>query len=325
MFKDPLHIEWKETDLITFEADLMDATAVLLNESIYVGGSSNRISMYHLDTNQWDCNQIETPQHCFAFTVLSDKLIIAGGMIKQYSPYSTKTTDNVLVWEGEEWREYPKMPSARFGATAVSFELKVIVIGGSEGFKSCNLIEMLDSVNLQWYKCNNLPHPICCAKSVIVGDMLYVLGGYCDGALLEGKYVESKSSKRVYATSLRTLSDYHLDWQRLADTPWCGSAIASLDNHVLAVGGIETDADTICVLRCRKGSAITSTVWEPVASLPIGNLYNSAVFGVDNRIIVFGGGKYSKRNYSSGTIDLSTNMYIGTVRTSLTVPNHSNS
>ena len=88
-------------------------------------------------------------------------------------------------------------------------------------------------------------------------------------------------------------------------------------------GNIETDADTICVLRCRKGSAITSTVWEPVASLPIGNLYNSAVIGVDNRIIVFGGGMYSKRNYISGTINLSTNMYIGTVRTS--IPNHSNS
>ena len=42
----------------------------------------------------------------------------------------------------------------------------------------------------------------------------------------------------VYATSLRTLSNHHLNWQRLANTPWCGSAIASLDNHVLAVGGI---------------------------------------------------------------------------------------
>ena len=176
-------------------------------------------------------------------------------------------------------------------------------------------------------KCNNFPHPVAGIKSVIVGDALYVLGGYCNG---ESYYIERNSkrfecnlSKSVYVTSLHTLSDHRLNWQCLTDTPWYGSVITSLGNHVLAVGGVETDADTICVLRSRKGSVITSTAWEPLGSLPIGNLYNSAVFGVDNRIIVFGGGVYSKSNYLSGTIHLSTNMYIGTVHTSLTACSNS--
>ena len=42
---------------------------------------------------------------------------------------------------------------------------------------------------------NNFPLPINRAKSIIVGDMLYVLGGYWDSAFLEGKCVEGKSSK----------------------------------------------------------------------------------------------------------------------------------
>ena len=149
MFKDPIHIEWKETDLITFEGDLMDATAVLLNGTIYLGGQSNRICMYHLDTNEWDRrNQIKTPQSSFTLAVLSDKLIIVGGTIE---PVKMEITDNVLVWEGGKWKEYAKMTSARYAATAVSFALKLIVIGGSDGFKSCNLIEVLDSISRQWY------------------------------------------------------------------------------------------------------------------------------------------------------------------------------
>ena len=97
---------------------------------------------------------------------------------------------------------------------------------------------------------------------------------------------------------------------------------------MLAVGGIETHDDTVCVLRIKTGSLITSTSWEPIGSLPVGNLFNSAVIGLGNQIIVYGGGLYSKSDYDSAysrMTQVSVYMYIGTVHTSLTAPNHSNS
>ena len=63
-------------------------TAVLLGESVYVGGgfagrSSNdeqdsyRIDVYNLTTNQWSSSPITTPYCAFAMTILDDKLVTA--------------------------------------------------------------------------------------------------------------------------------------------------------------------------------------------------------------------------------------------------------
>ena len=253
---------------------------------------------------------------------MTNKLVIAGGLKEKATDnQKEEIADDVLIWEDGKWIEYPKMPTARYATTAIGYQSQLIVMGGCSDFKHPNsTVEVLNSTTLQWFTCNSLPHPLSCVKSVIKSNILYVLGGSIESA---SSTEEFKHSKRVYATSLHTLPDHHLNWQRLTDTPWYGSSIANLDNHVLAVGGIETHDDTVCVLRSKTGSVITSTSWEPISSLPVGNLFNSAVIGLDNQIIVCGGSKSNhdiiERTHSS------THMYVGTVRISLTAPNHSNS
>ena len=330
MFNDNIYVEWEETELPSdYESYMMDSTAVLLNGTIYLGGVRSMICIYYPDTNKWDCdNAINTPQHNFGFTVLSNKLVIAGGL-KEKSTHNQKEeiTNNVLTWEDGKWTEYARMPTARYATTAIGYQSQLIVMGGCSDYKYPNsIVEVFNSTTRQWLTCNNLPHPLICVKSVIKGNILYVLGGYSESASSKEEFTQSEHTKRVYATSL-SLPDHHLNWQRLTDTPWYGSSVANLDNHVLAVGGIQTHNDTVCVLRSKTGSMITSTSWEPIGSLPVGNLFNSAVIGLDNQIIVYGGGLYSKSNYNIffETTHLSTHMYVGTVHTSLTAPNHSNS
>ena len=306
-----------------YESYINNSTAVLLNRTIYLGGAFNVICIYHPDINKWDCdNAIKTPQKHCGFTVLTNKLVITGGLKEKATDnQKEEIADDVLIWEDGKWIEYPKMPTARYATTAIGYQSQLIVMGGCSDFKHPNsTVEVLNSTTLQWFTCNSLPHPLSCVKSVIKSNILYVLGGSSESA---SSTEEFKHSKRVYATSLHTLPDHHLNWQRLTDTPWYGSSIANLDNHVLAVGGIETHDDTVCVLRSKTGSVITSTSWEPISSLPVGNLFNSAVIGLDNQIIVCGGSKSNhdiiERTHSS------THMYVGTVHISLTAPNHSNS
>ena len=310
---------------IGYECYINNSTAVLLNGTIYLGGAYNVICIYHPDTNKWDCdNAIKTPQKHCGFTVLTNKLVIAGGLKEKATDNQKKEiTNDVLIWEDGKWIEYPKMPTARYATTAIGYQSQLIVMGGCSDFGHPNSIVEVLTTTLQWFTCNSLPHPLSCVKSVIKSNILYVLGGTSEST---SSTDQSKHSKRVYATSLHTLPDHLLNWQRLSDTPWYGSSIANLDNHVLAVGGIQTHNDTVCVLRSKTGSLITSTSWEPIGSLPAGNLFNSAVIGLDNQIIVYGGGLYSKSNYDIiERTRLSTHMYVGTVRTSLTAPNHSNS
>ena len=257
-------------------------TAVLYNGAFYMGGGvcddddddDYKINIYHPDTNKWD-DAIDSPHLVFAMTVLVDKLIIVGGLVRE----SLKVTNKLLTLQGSQWEDYSQMPTARWDASAVSHQSMMIVMGGKDDDDhKLSTTELLDSTTGQWFKCNDLSRPISGLQSVIVGDILNTFGGAdADG-----------DSKAVYAAPLHTLSNYQLQWQQLADTPWKGSAAVSVNNkYLLAVGG-DVEHDTVCVLKIEKGSMLTSTSWESIGTLPKVHYWTTAV-SLGNQIIVGGG------------------------------------
>ena len=280
----PVNIKWEEGAPAPVAS--VHYTAVLYNGAIYVGGGlcddddedddDHKINIYHPDTNKWD-DPINSPHGAFAMTVLVDKLIIVGGAVRG----SAKVTNKLLTLQGGHWEHYSQMPTARGGASAVSHQSMMIVMGGiDDDNHTLSTTELLDSTAGQWFKCNDLPQPLFYLQSVIVGDMLYALGG-----LSTDDY-----SKAVYAAPLHALSNHQLQWQQLTDTPWEGSAAVSVNNkYLLAVGG-DAEHDTLCVLKIEKaGSVITSTSWESIGTLPKVHRSTSAV-SLGNQIIVIGGG-----------------------------------
>jgi len=289
----PVNIKWKEGAPVPATAA---HTAVLFNGTIYVGGGdcdddayNFRINIYHPDTNKWD-NAVDTPHAGFAMTVLVDKLIIVGGGIRNEG-----VTNKLLVLESGQWKDYTQMPTERAFASAISHQSIMIVMGGTKDFDHpLNTTELLDSTTGQWFKCDDLPQPLMCSQSVIVGDVLYTLsGGTSNG----------DDSKAVYAAPLNALSSCQLKWQQLADTPWDGSAAVNLNNkYLLAVGG-KAHHDTVCVLKREKGSLFTSTSWVSIGSLPNVHCASSAI-GLDNQVIVIGGCGWN--NHSSDTVTIGT-------------------
>ena len=292
----PVNIKWEKGA----PAPLTSAghTAVLYNGVIYVGGgeyiNSNgdyKINIYHPDTNEWD-DCIDTPHKSFTMTVLGDKLIVVGGQIGRRS----KATNKLLTLQGGQWEDYSQMPTARWSASAVSHQSMMIVMGGKDDdYQILSTTELLYSTTGQWVKCNDLPQPLYFLQSVIVGDMLYTIGG---------RIGDHKDSKAVYAAPLHSLSNHQLEWEQLADTPWKGSAAVSVNNkYLLAVGG-DGVHDTVCVLKNeRAGSMITFTSWESIGTLPKVHGLTSAV-SVGNQIIVIGGTK--EEGYKHDTVNIGT-------------------
>ena len=290
----PVNIKWEKGAPAPVASSCH--TAVLYNGAIYVGGGmcddvndSYKINIYHPDTNKWD-DAIDTPHVGFTMTVLVDKLIIVGGMIIG----SHKVTNKLLTLQGGQWEYYSQMPTARAVASAVSHQSMMIVIGGvDDGVKhSLSMTELLDSTTDRWVRCNDLPQPLNWLQSVIVGDMLYTLGG---------GNADIKASKAVYAAPLHALSYHHLEWQQLADTPWCYSAAVNVNNkYLLAVGGNGV-YDTVCVLKREKGSVITSTLWESIGTLPKVHRATSAV-SLGNQIVVIGGKNKKGDKHNTATI-----------------------
>jgi len=274
----PVNITWKKGTPAPVTSGDYTTQAVVFNGAVYVGGGGSvtnpnfRIDIYYPSTDEWG-STIETPHKQFAMTVLMDKLVIVGGALQ-----TGALPKKVLVLEMGQWKDYTKMPTARSSCVAVSHKSMMIVMGGYN-YEVVRITELLDATTRQWFKCNDLPQPLYMHHSLIVGDMLYLLGGS------DHTY---QASTAVYAAPVDTLTSHQLKWQRLEDTPRGGiAAVGVNDKHVLVVGGRKKQ-DTMYVL---QDGASDSSSWKCIGSLPAVHCYPTTV-SVDNKIIIIGGRDY---------------------------------
>ena len=267
-------------------------TAVWLNGLLYVGGGtvvwtgsytnrvipSFRIDCYDPVSNSWT-SPINTPYCHFAMLTLNNNLVIAGGRDR-----SSKPTNQILTMGiGQtELRSYTKMITARASATAAGHQGMLIITGGKDDKdKTLSSTEIFDSSNKQWYITNDLPQPHYHLQSVIVDNILYLLGGLNK---------DNNYSPVIFTATLDTLSRHQLKWNTHQDTPWCRSAPVSVHGvHLLIVGGGKKMgneyARTSDVYKLNK---VTHS-WEPIGHIPSARSSLIAVSTADNRIIVIGG------------------------------------
>ena len=278
-----MNIKWEEG--APAPVGRVNHTAVWLNGLVYVGGGyetgargSYIINCYDPGKHSWNSRSpINTPYCQFTMTTLNNKLLIAGGQDK-----SNKTTNKILTMDAGQLKNYTKMITARSRATATGHQGMLIITGGEDDkYKTLSSTELFDSSNGQWYVSNDLPQPHSLLKSVIVDNILYLLGGNNK----DGNY-----SPAVFTTPLDTLSRHQLKWNTLQDTPWCASAPVSVyGTHLLIVGGGKTIGDkytrTTDVYKLNK----VSHSWEAIGHIPSARYASAAVSTADNRVIVIGG------------------------------------
>ena len=161
------------------------------------------------------------------------------------------------------------MPTARCNVIAISHLSILIVMGGQDGKDTISTTDLFDATTGQWFKCDDLPQPLYWSQSVIVGDTVYVLGGF----------TKEKPSTAVYAAPLDTLSSHQVKWQNLVDTPWGGPAAVGLNNkYLLAVGG-----NNIYTLNS------TATTWMTIATLPVLTSATTIICDDQCRLVMIGG------------------------------------
>ena len=276
-----MNIKWEEGAPVPVSC--AGHTAVWLNGLVYVGGGyetggrpSYIINCYDPVNNSWS-SPINTPYCLFAMTTLNNNLLIAGGRDKRL-----KKTSQVLTMNAGQLKNYTKMIIARKNATATGHQGMLIITGGEDDkYDKLSSTELFDSSNGQWYTCNDLPQPHTELKSVIVDNILYLLGG-------GNKY--GVYSSAVFTAPLHTLSTHQLKWNTLQDTPCHASAPVSVyGTHLLIVGGGKKIRDrythTSDVYKLNK----VSHSWEAIGHIPSARSLSAAVSTADNRVIVIGG------------------------------------
>ncbi len=86
-----------------------------------------------------------------------------------------------LVGEGskKKWeKRFPPMPTRR-GSTAVLYSGKhLVVIGGKGDNGRVTTVEVMNTETREWFVASSLPFPLTEATVTIVGDNLYLVGGF---------------------------------------------------------------------------------------------------------------------------------------------------
>ena len=271
-----MNIKWEEG--ASAPVGLSDHTAVWLNGLMYVGGGYDTrgipymINYYDPINNSWS-SSIITPYCDVAMTTLNNKLVTAGGKDR-----SRKRTNQILIMDADQLKCYTKMITARSLATAAGHQGMLIITGGRDDKnKILSSTELFDSNNGQWYKCSDIPQPHSELKSVIVDNILYLLGGVNK---------DYNNSPAVFTAPLDTLSTHQLKWNTHQDTPWYYSAPVSINGtHLLIVGGYKDGTYTSDIHKLNK----VSHSWEAIGHVPSARCSLAAVSTTDNRVIVIGG------------------------------------
>ena len=262
--------------------------AVWLNGLVYVGGGyeagvgkSYTINCYDPVKNSWSSSN--TPYCFFAMTKLNNKLLIAGGWDKG------KVTNQILTMDDGQLKNYTKMTTARYVTTATGHQGMLIITGGVDNTgKTLSSTELFDSTNGQWYTCSDLPHPHKWLRSVIVDNILYLLGGVKE---------DYRDSPAVFTAPLDDLSRHQLKWNTHQDAPWCASAPVSINGtQLLIVGGQKGFTYTSDVHKLNK----VSHIWETIGHTPSARNRSATVSTADNRVIVIGG--YNDKGEETNTV-----------------------
>ena len=255
-----------------------------------------------------------TARLMMAWTVLDDKIYIAGGMrhgenlqlVQSYDPQTGA------------WQTQPPLPAPLHHATATTYRGEMVVIGGAtdELANASNKVYALRGGS--WVELPRLTHARAAAAAAVVGDKLVVTGGQNQkqlvaqtevfdgqswkdaadlptprehlGAVSDGTYVYTVGGRFLSAdknsAAFERFDPQSGQWTRLVDmpTPRGSYGTAYIDGRIVALGGEEPTQ----VLATAEMYDIAEGKWISLPSLPTAR-HGEVVAAVGNTVYCIGG------------------------------------
>ena len=274
------------------------------NNKTYCGGgqaggvqAERRVFQYNNERNEWSAFP-QCPTRYHALVELNGSLITIGGV--EHDAPGPIAINSVHVLEDLEWRKtMPPLATARFDASAITYDSHAIVCGGitsytKPGQLTCtSTVEVYSSDANQWTMSSPLPFTLRIMSTAIVNDMCYVIGGEDEEgmdnvAACAPLPVLTRSAEDHQASSSQP-SPSSAVWEVLPDCPHYGSTAVQLGGCVLALGGRKPDSS--------HGTtdihlySPSSNCWRRVtgAKLPIASYYATTTTLPSGDIMLVGG------------------------------------
>ena len=215
-----------------------------------------------------------------SLAILSDLLVSVGGQ----GLFDCTDSVHSLTRKGlRERKVFPSMPTPRCDAVSATTEHFLIVVGGYDGSRYLDVVEVMEISTERWGTACSLPLRFGEMSATICGGVLYVGGGY-NGC--------GDSSKSVLGASLSGLLSYQAGklqrsvWKEIEELPLTLSSLVTLGGRLLAIGGVDDSESDSTSVYCYDDARC---VWSPVSRLL--NPRNKCLVGVvpGDRVLVVGG------------------------------------
>ena len=199
------------------------------------------VQVYDLDKTTWT-KLPPAPQYNSQAVAINNQLVLIGGL-----EAASRTISNMVsTWTGQDWQQnVPVMPTKRLAPGVTTYGTYVIVAGGraEDNRTLLNSIDVLNTTTLLWSTPTNLqlPRPMYAMLITVSATHFCVASA---GIAYDATTNTDTLSKSVWQLPVNTLTKVLMgedhsphDWEEIAQTPHCGSALLQHTAHPLAVGG----------------------------------------------------------------------------------------
>ena len=280
---------------------------VIIRDTAYLGGGyagndhdSCTVMKLDLQRNEWT----KLPQYnakYFAMTSLFDQLLLIGGLVctvdTKLNNSETKATNRITLinHKSEKMIDYPPMKTARHSSMAVCFNNHIIVAGGSDSRGRTHIVEVSDWQSSQWYNAESLPKPLAEARSAVIQNNLYLMGGRDYSGLPTSMVHKVDFNELIEGAKTSSNQATLTSWKTIQDTPLkCSSPLVTHIGALLAVGGYDD--------KNKPSSSVylyqpDTEKWVKVGDLPIAR-YNSACSELPSGEVIVAGGETGLGKFS---------------------------
>ena len=229
-------------------------------------------TVYKFSNNQWH-ELPPCPNTWFTIVSVDDMLTTVGGRsdIKRYS-------NKLHSYINNKWVEhFPPMPTGRWTPGGVYANNTLVVAGGSRDSKQLNTVEILNSANMQRSIVSSLPVPTNHPSTTICGDYVYI----------HPRAEDAQEKYSVYKCSLRQLIQSQPSsaiWEKIAPLPVSDTTIVTINGHLLAVGGLDSNRD-----KTKDIYQYNETSWTVISQMSTPRYACSTAALPRNKLMVVGG------------------------------------
>ena len=247
------------------------------------------------------------PINSFGGAVLDDWLYVYSGHTGTTHRYHTGTTNphfrRLNLEGGTAWEDLPMGPAVQ-GVSLVAHEGMLYRVGGMaahnaesepEDLVSIAEVARFDPLSRTWADLPPLPEPRSTHDAMVVGDHLYIVGGW---AMLGG----GSDNAYFHEDALRLdLNDPEPGWEAIPTPPFRRRALAAatIDGKLYVLGGLTEDGDVVLEVDIYDPG---TGHWSKGPELPGKAIVGFApsAFGVEDRLYVSGGDGIVHRLDESG-------------------------